>query len=108
MAGITVTVATSQVTVAAGHGTVSVSVTNTEAAPQRLVLGAYPAAGAAGGPPSSAAAWTSIERPQRTVAAGATEQYVATFDPQSVQPGSYPVKFIAYSADQAPEDYSDQ
>lgn len=109
MSGITITVATSQVTVADGHGTVAVSVTNTEATPQRLVLGAYPPAGpSAGGASPSAHAWTSIERPQRTVAAGATDQYVASFDPQSVPPGSYPVKFIAYSADEAPEDYSEQ
>jgi hypothetical protein len=108
MSAITITVVSRQVTLTDGVGTVAVSVTNTDTASQRLILGAYPPeAGASPGAPT-AERWTSIERPLRDVAPGATEQYLATFAAGSAAPGTYQMKFIAYSADQAPEDYGAQ
>jgi hypothetical protein len=107
MAGIKITVASGTVTLSGGQGSVAVSVTNTEPTRQRLILGGYPAPGAAGAAPS-AAGWTRIDRPIREFGPGAKEQYVAAFDATNAPPGTYHLKFIAYPADDAPEDYSEQ
>jgi hypothetical protein len=56
---------------------------------------------------TAAPTWTAIDRPLRTIAPGATEQYEVRFDTTGAAPGSYPVKLIPYSADEAPEDYAD-
>jgi hypothetical protein len=101
-----------------------VSVTNTGVSNDRVVLGVYPPLDAPAGAavsgdaaatpaPStgavlSAAGWTKIERPLREIAAGATEQFVATFDAKDAGPGLYKARFIAYSATRAPEEFSDQ
>lgn len=89
-----------------GKGRLAVSVTNGEPTAQRLVLGAFPVSSA--GSPAASASWSVVERPLREVAAGATEQFLVSFDTAGAAAASYPVKLIAYSADDAPEDYSDQ
>jgi hypothetical protein len=80
------------------------------AAPATAGAGAAPPAGT--GVPATAGAaasptWTTIDRPLRTIAPGATEQYEVRFDTSGAVPGSYPVKLLPYSADEAPEDYAD-
>ena len=107
MSTIALTLTASTVTAADGAATLTASVTNSAAVPARIVLGAF---GPAGAPANAAGtAWTKIDRPLREVAPGATEQYTITFAPGAdVAAGSYPVRFIAYSADQAPEEHADQ
>lgn len=56
----------------------------------------------------SAVSWTEIERPLREISAGATEQFVATFNGTAAAAGVHKVRFIAYSATRAPEEFSDQ
>ena len=95
---ITLTLTVAQLTIVDGRAVLTASVTNGATVGARIVLGAF---GASGGGPS-AAAWASIDRPLRDVAAGATEQYAVAFaPPPATAAGSYPVRFIAYSADQA-------
>ncbi|MBO1031405.1 META domain-containing protein [Tessaracoccus sp. SD287] len=102
---ITLTLTVAQVSVVDGRGMLTASVTNGAAVPARVVLGGFAPSGGA----PSAVAWTSIDRPLRDLAAGATEQYAVVFaPPPGTAAGSYPVRFIAYSADQAPEEYADQ
>jgi PASTA domain len=98
---ITMTLSSPTVTLKDGKGSLTASVTNGTGGPERVVLGAFP-----GG--SAAETWTAIPDPLRTLAAGATEQYLVTFDTTKAAPGNYPVKLIAYSADDAPENYADQ
>jgi IPT/TIG domain len=62
---------------------------------------------AAAATPAAPPTWTTIDRPLRTIAPGATEQYEIRFDTTGAVPGTYPVKLIPYSADEAPEDYAD-
>jgi len=105
MTTISLTFAVSSVALAEGRATATASVTNGATVPARIVLGAFPEGSDAGG----AAGWTSIDRPLREVAAGATEQFTVTFaPPPTIAAGTYPVRFIAYSADQVPEEYADQ
>jgi hypothetical protein len=67
-----------------------------------------PGAGSAGdGARAANPTWTTIDRPLRTIGAGATEQYEVSFDTAGAEPGTYPVKLIPYSADEAPDDYAD-
>lgn len=107
MSTITLTMTQPTVTLADGRATVTASVTNGSPVPAKVVLGAFAPTGATAG--SGAAGWTAIDRPVRDIAAGATEQFAVTFAPSSVPSGgSYPVRFIAYSADQAPEENADQ
>ena len=113
MSMITLTLTQTTVTLAGGRATVTASVTNGSPVPAKVVLGAFAPAGGApavgGAPASGASGWTGIDRPVRDIAAGATEQFAVTFAPSSPPPGgSYPVRFIAYSADQAPEENADQ
>ncbi len=104
MSTITMTLSSPTVELKDGKGSLTASVTNGAPGPERVVLGAFP--GMEGTPPSPT--YTTIPTPLRTIAAGATEQYLVNFDTTGAVPGSYPVKLIAYSADDAPEDYADQ
>ncbi|MCX2748496.1 PASTA domain-containing protein [Arthrobacter sp. MI7-26] len=104
MSTITMTLSSPTVELKDGKGSLTASVTNGAPGPERVVLGAFP--GTESTPPSPS--YTTIPTPLRTIAAGATEQYLVNFDTTGAAPGSYPVKLIAYSADDAPEDYADQ
>ncbi|WP_311214826.1 MULTISPECIES: PASTA domain-containing protein [unclassified Arthrobacter] len=104
MTAITMTLSSPDVVLKDGKGSLTASVTNGSAEAERVVLGAFP--GQVTSPPSKT--YATISNPLRTIAAGATEQYVVSFDTASAAAGSYPVKLIAYSADDAPEDYADQ
>ncbi|MCC6496458.1 MAG: hypothetical protein IT193_09385 [Propionibacteriaceae bacterium] len=110
MSNIALTLPASTVTTADGRATLTASVTNSAPVPARIVLGAFGPAGQAGpGSATGGPAWTTIDRPLREIAAGATEQYTITFAPPAeAGAGNYPVRFIAYSADQAPEEHADQ
>lgn len=103
MGDIAVGVESGQVAVADGRGTLTVTVTS--GAAERVVLGAFRPAAASG---AADPAWVSVDRPLRQVQADAPEQYAVTVTPPaSVAPGTYDVKFIAYPADKAPEEYAD-
>ena len=111
MTGITMTLSSPTVELKDGKGSLTASVTNAGPDAERVVLGAFP--GQQATPPSPT--YTNVERPLRSIGAGATEQYVVSFDTNGTppatppaSPGSHPVKLIAYSADDAPEDYADQ
>ncbi len=112
---ISVTVSSDHVVLAQGSGSVTVSVTNVAPQSERIVLGAFGASAAAapvpapaGAPPVDPVRWTTIDRPLREIGPGATEQYVVSFAAADAPAGTYQVKLIAYSADRAPEEYSDQ
>ena len=108
MSTIALTLTASSVAIADGRGSLTASVTNGSTVPARIVLGAFGPVGAPATAPNGTA-WTSIDRPLREIAAGATEQYSVAFAPPAgTASGSYPVRFIAYSADQAPEEHADQ
>ncbi|MDJ0313099.1 IPT/TIG domain-containing protein [Arthrobacter sp. H35-D1] len=106
MKKISMTLSSPTVALTDGKGALTVSVTNSAPTPERVVLGAFsdspPAAGGAAAP-----TWTTVTEPQRTVEPGATVQYDVKFDTTGAEPGSYPIKFIPYSADQAPEEYAE-
>ncbi|MBP2268839.1 hypothetical protein J3A64_004303 [Pseudarthrobacter sp. PvP004] len=104
MTTITMTLSSPDVVLKDGKGSLTASVTNGSTEAERVVLGAFP--GQVTNPPSKT--YATIPNPLRTIAAGATEQYVVNFDTAGASAGSYPVKLIAYSADDAPEDYADQ
>lgn len=113
---ITLTLTSSSLTLS-GPATLTASVTNSASVPARVVLGAFGAVDAAGraaapppGPtPADPVAWTTIDRPLRTIAAGTTEQYTVTVTPPAqAAAGQYVVRLIAYDADRPPEEYSDQ
>ena len=110
MSSITLTLTAAQVSATrGGPTTVTASVTNSATVPARVVLGAYPPPPGSATPPTGAAPWTSIERPLRELAPGATEQYTVTITPTADAPaGDHLVRLIAYDADRAPEEYSDQ
>lgn len=104
MSTIALTLPATTLTTADGKATLTASVTNSASVPARIVLGAFGPSGSPGG-----TVWTTIDRPLREIAAGATEQYTITFAPGTdVGAGSYALRFIAYSADQAPEEHADQ
>jgi hypothetical protein len=100
MITLSMTLSSSQVGLVDGKGSVTASITNSSPTDQRVVLGAFP------GAPSVSAQWTSVDKPQRTIPPGTTEQYEVRFDTTGASPGTYPVKLIPYSADEAPEDYA--
>lgn len=104
MGTITMTLSSPGVELKDGKGSLAASVTNAGAEKEPVVLGAFPAQ--AGSPPR--ATYASIDKPLRVIPAGATEQYVVKFDTAGAPAGSVEVKLIAYSADEAPEDYVDQ
>lgn len=122
MSTIALTLPVTSVTLTEGRATITASVTNSATVPARIVLGAFGPVGAGaaaptGGAPATGApaapanplAWTTIDRSLREVAAGATEQFTVNFAPPAgTAAGSYPVRFIAYSADEAPEEHADQ
>ncbi|MDQ7993027.1 MAG: hypothetical protein REI45_10160, partial [Propionicimonas sp.] len=115
MSTITLTLTTATVTASPARGDVpaspaslTASVTNSATVPARVVLGAYPPL-AGPSAPAGAAAWTGVDRPLRDIGAGATEQYTVTIaPPPTATAGDYVVRLIAYDADRAPEEYSDQ
>ncbi|MDH6236128.1 IPT/TIG domain-containing protein [Cryobacterium sp. CG_9.6] len=104
MKKISMTLSSSEVELTQGKGTVTASVTNASAVPERVVLGAFPA-----GAPNSLTGSTgaTITDPLRTIDPGATVQYEVRFDTAGATPGTYGVKLIPYSADEAPEDYAE-
>jgi PASTA domain len=104
MTTITMTLSSPEVQLKDGKGSITASVTNGGATPERVVLGAFPAQATT--PP--APTYTTIPNPLRTIAPGLTEQYVLNFDTTGAPAGNHGVKLIAYSADGAPEDYADQ
>lgn len=104
MTTITMSLSSPEVQLKDGKGSLTASVTNGGTAPERVVLGAFPAQATT--PPSPT--YTTIPNPLRTIAPGLTEQYVVNFDTTGAPVGSHGVKLIAYSADGAPEDYGDQ
>lgn len=111
MSSLTLTLTVAEIAATRGTAsTITASVTNTAAVPARVVLGAYPPPAATGtAPGTGAAAWASIERPLRELPAGATEQYTVTVTPPADAPaGDHGLRLIAYDADRAPEEYSDQ
>ena len=105
MSAITLTLTLTQVTGTRGvASTVVASVTNAATVPARVVLAPFAAADAAGAVP-----WTLVDKPLREIAAGATETYTVTVTPPgNAAAGDYLVRLIAYDADRAPEEYSDQ
>ncbi|MGD8214026.1 hypothetical protein [Aestuariimicrobium sp. Y1814] len=107
MSTITLTLTATTVTLVDGRATLTASVTNEAPVTAKVVLGAF---GLPGTPPATGAAgWATIDRPSRDIAAGATDQFTVTFEPVTEPAaGSHPVRFIAYSADQAPEENADQ
>ncbi len=110
MSTIVLVLPVAQVVLNQGRAVTTATVTNTAAVPARIVLGAFAPAGPAGSPaPPDALAWTTVDRPLRELGPGVTEQYTVTFAPAAeVAPGTYSARFIAYSADGAPEENSDQ
>lgn len=104
MTTITMTLSSPGVQLKDGKGSLAASVTNAGTDKEPVVLGAFPAQSAT--PPT--ATYATIDKPLRVIPAGATEQYVVTFDTVGAPAGTHQVKLIAYSADEAPEDYADQ
>lgn len=104
MKKLSMTLSSQSVALTDGKGTITASVTNASAAPERVVLGAF-AVGAPNSLPGSTGA--TIEEPLRTIDPGATVQYEVAFDTAGALPGTYQVKLIPYSADEAPEDYAE-
>ena len=101
---ISLTVPVSTLTLTDGRATTTASVTNGATVPARITVAALADAANA----NDAASWTSVDRPLREIAAGATEQFTVTFaTPPTTTPGTYGVRLLAYSADRAPEEYAD-
>lgn len=104
MTSITMTLSSPDVELKAGKGSLAASVTNAGTDKEPVVLGAFPAQPAT----PSAATYATIDKPLRVIPAGATEQYMVAFDTAGAPAGTHQVKLIAYSANEAPEDYADQ
>jgi hypothetical protein len=106
MKDLSMTLSSENVLLVDGKGTLTASVHNASSDDERVVLGAFPPtdAPATGSP---APTWATVEKPLRSIAPEATEQYEVSFDTTGAAPGTYPVKLIPYSADEAPEDYAD-
>lgn len=110
MSTITLTLTSTAVTASGAPVTVTATVTNAATVPARIVLAAFaPTAAPEGAPAAGAQSWTTIDRPLRAVAPKATEQFTITVSPPTdAPPGDHLVRLIAYDADRAPEEYSDQ
>jgi hypothetical protein len=110
MSAVVLLLPVTQVDATQGRAVVTASVTNSGATPQRIVLAAFPPPGTpSGGTTPNPVAWTTVDRPLREIAAGATEQFTVTIAPPAGAPtGRFPLRFIAYSADSAPEENADQ
>lgn len=106
MKKLSMTLSSPDVALAEGKGAVTASVNNASAAAERVVLGAFPTGESAPGVPN-VSTWASVDEPLRTISPGATVQYEVTFNTAGASPGTYPVKLIPYSADEAPEDYAE-
>ncbi len=105
MSTITLSLTATSLVATGRPASLTAAVTNAASVPVRVVLGAFPPAGGGTG----AAPWTGIDRPLRDLAAGATEQFTVTITPPAdAAAGSHIVRLIAYDADRAPEEYSDQ
>jgi hypothetical protein len=110
MSTITLTLTSTAVTASGTPLTVTATVTNAATVPARIVLAAFaPTPAPEGATTTGAQAWTTIDRPLRAVAPKATEQFTITVTPPADAPaGDHLVRLIAYDADRAPEEYSDQ
>lgn len=106
MVDITISLAASEVTLEGGRGSLTASVTNRSATSERVVLAVYPVQAAEA--PADPRAWATVLQPLREIGAGATEQYVVSFDAAALPAGSHQLKVVAYPADRAPEEYSDR
>lgn len=101
MKDLAITIAAPQVTLTAGRGTVTVSVSNKEAAVEHVVLTPLPAP-EAGGP------GVSVAQPLRDLAPGETAQFLVTVDATGATPGRHTVRFVAAPSDAATEEYADR
>lgn len=110
MSTVVLTLPVSQVAVSQGRAVTTATVSNTGEVAQSIVLGVFaPQSAPPLTAPAPAVGWTTVERPKRSIAPGATEQFSVTFaPPEGTSAGSYPVRLIAYSAEGAPEESSDQ
>jgi heat shock protein HslJ len=109
MSTIVLVLPVSQVTVSEGRAVTTATVTNQGTAPETVVVGVFPPLAATGAASASAVGWTTVERPQRAIQPGATEQFTVTFvPPDGAAAGTYVARFIAYSATGAPEESADQ
>lgn len=103
MTTISLTIPVSTLTLTDGRATTTASVTNGASVPARITVTALPDEAN-----PAAASWTTVDRPLREIAAGATDQFTVTFaPPPATPPGTYAVRLLAYSADRPPEEYAD-
>ena len=102
MKQLSMTLSSPHVTLVNGKGTVTASVGNASATPERVVLGVFPVVGGGAGAPVA-----TVDEPLRTIATGVVEQYEVAFDTTGAAAGAYTFKLIPYSADDAPEDYAE-
>lgn len=80
----------------------SVDVKNEQATPDRVVLGIETVATGAGQADPS---WFTIDRHQRSIPPGGSEQYLVTVAvPTSVAAGAFQLRAVAYSSDRPPDD----
>src|SRR5512141_3015151 len=98
MKAISVTTSGTSVSLAGGPGSLTATVSNQGRDDERVVLVVVAQGGGAPAPTSP------VEKPLREIEAGASEQYLVTFSPGAAAPGTYPVKIVAYPADEAPEE----
>ena len=111
MSSLTLTLTLTEVTGVRGTpSTITASVTNAATVPTRVVLAPFPPASEGGAAATTGAApWTHVDQPLREVAAGATQTFTVTVTPPAdAAAGDHLVRLIAYDADRAPEEYSDQ
>ncbi len=109
MSSIVLTIPTSSVTIDQGRAVTTATVTNGGATTENVVLAAFRPLAVASGEVPSAAGWTSVDRPQREIQPGGTEQFTITFAPPAgTAAGAFTVRFIAYPAYGAPEEGADQ
>jgi len=103
MKHLSMTLSSAHVTLVNERGTVTASVHNASSTAERVVLGVFPTGGDANPPAPQA----TVPEPQRTLAAGVTEQYEVDFTATGAAAGTHVFKLIPYSADDAPEDYAE-
>jgi beta-lactam-binding protein with PASTA domain len=101
MKAISVTTSGSTLSISGGGGSMTATVANQEGRRERIVVAVVPQ-----GTPGGATPTATVERPLREIDAGASEQYLVTFGSGTAPAGSYPVKIVAYPADEAPEEYA--
>jgi beta-lactam-binding protein with PASTA domain len=112
MKDIVVSVASSEFSLVDGSASMTVSVQNRTAAPERIVLSPvvadYTPLSAQASVPAGAGPAISIERALREVPAGMMEQYLVTFARGDTAPGRYDIKFIASPSEEATEEYAER